>query len=246
MLNAELFKDGLFFGVELNATDKLRLEAADKLDDFAVFLFVVDPDRGEIVADVIAKNAFHQVQVAVQQSRRLALFALLLDFVPGLAEEIDVRANFFVGRFACCGAYDEAAGIAAAGFANQTPQPRTVIRTGNLPRNADVIDRWHVNQEAARKRHVTCNARALLAERLLRDLDNDILTRFEHFRNELRPALRSVSVAVTVATWMAALMAAMARCAAAAAASARLEASSPSTIAAAPTVWAAAAISTSS
>ncbi len=68
VLDAELLEDRLLLGVELDAVDKPRLEAADEFDDLAVFLFVVNPDGGEIVADVIAQNAFDQVQVAVQQS----------------------------------------------------------------------------------------------------------------------------------------------------------------------------------
>ena len=46
---------------------------------------------------------------------------------------------------------------------------------GDLARHADVIDRGHVNQEAARQRDVRGDAGALLAERLLGDLNDDFL-----------------------------------------------------------------------
>src|SRR6266436_53866 len=193
MLNAELFKDGLLLGVELHLVDELRLEAADEFDDLAVFLFVVNPDAREIVADVIAKNALDQVQVAVKQRRGLAFLVLLLDFVPGLAEELDVSADFLIGGATCRGAHDEAAGIAAAGFADKAAEARAVFRAGDFARDADVVDRRHVNQEAAGERDVTCDARALFAERFLGDLHDDILPRLEHFGNELRPERRSVS-----------------------------------------------------
>ena len=66
VLDAELFEDGRFLGVELDLVDELRLEAADEFDDLAVFLFVVDPDAGEIVGDVIAEDALDEVQVTME------------------------------------------------------------------------------------------------------------------------------------------------------------------------------------
>src|SRR5207248_3175516 len=53
VLDAELFEDGLLFGIELDATRELRLKAADEFGDLAVLLFAVNPDSGEIIADVI-------------------------------------------------------------------------------------------------------------------------------------------------------------------------------------------------
>src|SRR5579859_5715408 len=97
VLDAELFKNRLLLGIELDAIRKLRLEAAGEFEDLAVFLFVVDPDGGEIVADVIAKDTFDEIQVAVQDGGSFALIVLALDFIPGLAEELDVGADFVVG-----------------------------------------------------------------------------------------------------------------------------------------------------
>ena len=56
-----------------------------------------------------------------------------------------------------------------------------------------MVDGRHVDQEAAWQSDVTGDARALLAERFLGDLDDYVLTRLEHFGNELRTAHRSVS-----------------------------------------------------
>ncbi len=61
MLNAELLEDRRFFAVELDTIDELGLEAADEFDDLAVFLFAVNPDGAEIVADIIAKDAFDEI-----------------------------------------------------------------------------------------------------------------------------------------------------------------------------------------
>src|SRR5208337_2425039 len=160
-------------------------------------LFVVNPDAGEIVADVIAEDTFDEVEVAVQKRRSLAVVVLALDLVPGFAEELDVGANFVIGGAAGRGAHDEAAGIAAASFADQAAEARAVFGAGNLARNADVVDGRHVHQETAGKRDVTCDARALLAQRFLGDLHDDILACLQHFRNQLRPARRSVSAVMS-------------------------------------------------
>src|SRR5207245_259719 len=199
VLDAEFFEDRGFLGVELDAADELGLEAADELDDLAVLLFAVNPDGGEIVADVIAEHALDEIKVAMQERGGFAVLALLLDFIPGPAQEFDVGANFLVGGAAGGGANDKAARIRATSFADEAAQARTVFRRSDFARNADVIDCRHVDEETAGKSNVAGDARTLLAERLLGDLDDDILTGMEHFGNELRAARRAgISVMPTV------------------------------------------------
>ena len=56
--------------------------------------------------------------------------------------------------------------------------PRSRCRSSrrrDLARHADVIDRRHEHEEAARERDVRGEPRALGAERLLRDLHEDLL-----------------------------------------------------------------------
>src|SRR6266849_1131118 len=130
---------------------ELVLDAADELDDLAVFLFAVDPDAGEIVADVIAKNALDEVEIAVQKRRCFAFLVFLLDLVPGLPEKVDVGADFFVRGAAGGGADDEASGISAAGFADDAAEARAVFRAGDFAGDADVVNRGHVDEEAARQ-----------------------------------------------------------------------------------------------
>src|SRR5215472_11806668 len=50
------------------------------------------------------------------------------------------------------------------------------------------MNRGHINQEAPWQGNVTGDARALLAERFLGNLDNDFLAGFQHFRDQLRAA----------------------------------------------------------
>src|SRR5882762_476073 len=50
------------------------------------------------------------------------------------------------------------------------------------------MNRRHADQEASRKRDVTGDACAFLAERLLGDLYGDVLSGLQHFGNKLRTA----------------------------------------------------------
>src|SRR4029077_1680095 len=146
-LDAELLEDGRFLGVELDLVDELGLEAADELHDLAVLLFIVNPNAREIVADVIAEDALDEVEVAVEQSGRLALLAAFLNFVPGLAEELDVGANLVIGGAARGGSNDEAAGIGAAGLTDEAAKPRAIFGGDDFARYPGVMDRGHVDQE---------------------------------------------------------------------------------------------------
>src|SRR2546430_17230048 len=119
----------------------------------------------------------------MQERRRFALIVLVLDVVPGGAEELDVRANFVIGGIAGCSSNDEAAGESAARFADKTAETRTIFRAGDFARDADVVNRRHVDKEAARQSDVAGNARALLAERFLGDLNDYFLTGLQHFGN---------------------------------------------------------------
>src|SRR5215831_15102201 len=50
------------------------------------------------------------------------------------------------------------------------------------------MHRGHVHKETSRKSDVTGDARALLAEWLFGNLDDDVLAGLQHLRDELRPA----------------------------------------------------------
>ena len=86
-------------------------------------------------------------------------------------------------------------GEVALGFGHEVAQARAFFGGSDAARHADVIDRGHVDEEAAGQRDVAGDARALFAERLFCDLDDDFLARLQHFRNQLRAArLRAVAV----------------------------------------------------
>ena len=91
-------------------------------------------------------------------------------------------------------------------------QTRAVLGGSNFARNARVIERGHIDKEASGQRDVTCDARALLAERLLGDLNDDFLALLE--QSAMSCGRRGCGSAMTV-TAMAVLRAAAASAAAA-------------------------------
>ena len=157
------------------------LEALHEAQDALVDLFVVHPDGLEAVGQLVAQNALHDIQIVVQQERRGFLFGLLADVEPEVVQEAHVGRDFFLGVAFAGGADDEAAGHAGMVGLEDALQAQALFVAGDLARDAHVLHRRHVDHVAAGQGDVRRDARALLAERLLGDLDDDLLALFQQF-----------------------------------------------------------------
>ena len=87
----------------------------------------------------------------------------------------------------------------ALGFVDEMAQARAIFGGSDFARDAGVIERRHVDEEAAGKRDVAGDARAFLAERLFGDLDDDFLALLQQVGNQLRAARRR-AVAMAMAS----------------------------------------------
>ena len=98
------------------------------------------------------------------------------------------------------GADDDAAGepVRLAELLDDVAQPRPLLAGLDLPRHADVIDGRHEDQEAPRHRDVRGEPRPLGAERLLDDLDQDLLALLQQVL-DLRLGLIAIPIAVAPA-----------------------------------------------
>src|SRR5207248_4696834 len=67
--------------------------------------------------------------------------------------EDGIRDRTVTGVQTCALPIYEAAGIAGAGFTDQPAKARTILRGDNLARYARVMNRGHVDQEAAGQLH---------------------------------------------------------------------------------------------
>ncbi len=68
-------------------------------------------------------------------------------------------------------------------------QAQAFFVAGDLARNAHMFQRRHVDHVAARQRDMGSDARALLAQRLLGDLDDDLLAFLEQLGDGRQRAL---------------------------------------------------------
>ena len=177
--DAEFVEDRVGAGVEFDAADQRRLEALHEAEHALVELFVIDPDGLERRRELVAQNALHQIEIVVQQNGRGLLLGLLAHVEPEVVEEVHVALQFFFGLAFAGGAADEAAGNALAMGLQDLLEALALFVGRDLAGDADVVDRRHVDDEAAGQRDVRSDARALLAEGFLGDLDDDLLAFFE-------------------------------------------------------------------
>ncbi len=103
----------------------------------------------------------------------------LLDVGPEVEQEAEVAAELFFAGALGCGADDESAGGFAL-FAEQNFFQAAAFAVGlDLARDAGVVDRRHEDQEAAGQSDVRGDARALLGDGLLGDLNENLLAGLE-------------------------------------------------------------------
>src|SRR5262249_27556403 len=96
------------------------------------------------------------------------------------------------------GADDDTAGEALrlAEITHDASEAAALFARLDLARHADVVDRRHEDEEPARHRHVRGQARPLGAERLLDDLDEDLLAFLQQLLDLLlRPIARAFPAA---------------------------------------------------
>src|SRR5215469_2624036 len=185
LLNAELLENRRGFGEQLHAIGEGGLEAADEVEDLGVFLFGVHPDGCVIGAEIVAQNALDEIQVAMQKRGRFAFLGMALDLGPSAGEEFDVGANFVRRSAGSRSADDEAAAGGALCIVDEMAQTRAFFGGSDFARHAGVVERGHVNEEASGKSDVAGDAGALLAERLLGDLNDDFLAGLQQIGDEL-------------------------------------------------------------
>ena len=112
--------------------------------------------------------------------------APLLDLLPKVRQTGQIRGEVLLFAALADSPDDESAVIGLAQLVNDVAKALALSLVADALRDADVVHRRHVDQVATRQRDVRGCARALGADRLLRDLDQHLLPYSQDVRDVLR------------------------------------------------------------
>ena len=157
--------------------------ASGETQNALVQLFVIHPDGFERCRELIAKNALDKIQIVVQQDGRRSLFRFLPHIEPEVVEEVHVALQLFFALALRRGATDETTGNPLAMGLHHALETMPLLFRRDLAGDAGMVHRRHVNDEAAGQSDMRSDPRALLAQRLLRDLDNNLLAFLKKVRD---------------------------------------------------------------
>ena len=115
----------------------------------------------------------------MQQQRCRALLGLLAHVEPEVVEEVHVALQFLFALAFRCRTADKPTRNSLAVRLHHALQAMPLFVRRNLAGNTGVVHRGHINHEATGQGDVRRDARTLLPQRFLRDLDNNLLPFFQ-------------------------------------------------------------------
>ena len=152
----------------------IRQETGAEVLHFLVGRFVVDHDALGVRVGEVADHADRQRQLRVERRRSLHLFLADLDVVPDGRQVADVGFEVFVARsLARCP--DDEAQILGADPIDAVAQPTPLAFRADPARDADPGCPGREDEMSAGNRDMGRDAGALAADRILGDLDHDLL-----------------------------------------------------------------------
>ena len=205
-LDAVLLEKGRRLPVELHLLDELGLDLVEELDDALVLLVVVHEERREVLPEDVARGAEGEVEVAVEEGGRARPLRLLPDLLPELRQVASVGGEL-LGAPSLAGRPDDEAARPLLQARQNLLQPVPLLLVLDPARDAEMVDRRHVDERPAREGDVRRDPHALVRDHVLRHLDDDLLSFAEKLvdRGERRLRERGLSLPVlrlveTVAT----------------------------------------------
>src|SRR5579863_1487088 len=184
-------EDGGVARVELDLADQRGLEALHKAQHALIGVLAVDPDGFEAVGQLVAQDALDDIEIVMEQERRGLLLGLVLNVLPQIVEEQHVGGDLVLGAALGRGAGDETAGWSRPLARKNALQAQALLIACNFAGDSHVLERGHVDHIAAGERDVRSDARALLPQWLLGDLDDDLLPFLEQIADGRLPLIRT-------------------------------------------------------
>ena len=135
----------------------------------------------------------------IDKRGRFAIVRAALYLGPQIDEEANIGAKLLFARSGSGGANDEAT-VRVSFFADQDAlEALALLVRADLARYANMIDRRHIHQKAARQRNVAGDARAFLGDWLFRDLNQDLLAFLEQLADCRHGSALNISTCVYAA-----------------------------------------------
>jgi hypothetical protein len=174
VLDAVRVEDGLLARIEQDVLDPLRHEHLDEVAEPVVLMLVVDDDLMDLVGEQITRGLQSEIELARQQRRRLRPLALLRDLTPEPHEVAHVRLELLLREPFGHRPHDEPATRRLHAL-DRLAQAASLLLGSDALGHADVIDRREIDDVTPGKRDVARAARPLRPDRVLGDLNDDLL-----------------------------------------------------------------------
>src|SRR5690606_21455357 len=169
LVDALLGEDVLGAGVPLEARQQLGRDRLEVLVDLVVGVLTLDQELFEVLVEDVADHPDEHVGLGVEHGRGVALLRLGLDLLPLDLETGDV-AGQVLGAGALGGGADDDAGALGHELLQRRTQPGA-LAVGELAGDPRGVAAGDVDEVAARQRDVAGQARALVTDGVLGDLD---------------------------------------------------------------------------
>ena len=160
-------------------------------------VLALDEHLGEVLVEDVTDDLDEEVGLRVQQRRRLDRLDLGADVLPLVGEALHIARELVLGR-TLGGRADDDARRLGQHLLEDALETRT-LGVGKLARDAVHGTARHVHEVAARERDLAREARALVADGILRDLHEDLVARLERELDAARLVARLDGVPVHLA-----------------------------------------------
>ena len=162
--------------MQFHAIDESRLKLVHKVEHGRELDFIVQTNCSIVLRQLVAQQALDEIQIPMDQCRSGFLLGFGTNVGPEISEEPNILNEFVFAAAFRCGTDDESPGQTILVLVNDAFETRTLFIGTDFARHADVIDSRHVHQVSAGHGDVRGDTRALLAERLFGNLNQDLLT----------------------------------------------------------------------
>src|SRR5690606_9251206 len=159
-----------------------------------------DPERLELVAEEVADHAADELGVPVHRRGRLLGSRPRLDLLPAAVQPVELLLQDLAGHLLAHRADDDPARTLGEDVPCHLAEARALVAALDLAAHAHVRGEGHVHEEAPRQGDLRGEPRALRADGLLGDLDEDVLALLQVLldRRELPGPAASAATPVSV------------------------------------------------